>query len=172
MMKTHIVLRPSPLVSLKIDTGVLPRVTGAVGVPSGQSYLNWEKKLYLKILVCYYYLEGRADKIRLFYRRQMFYQRQMCRTVLQSVSYRAVVPNMQKTLKSQQLWRRQPSYKNNPNSHLIKDKNKHIKEKMSSPVCHGEGANENSEIPPYIHHSPTRMAIVPSADKTGFCEAD
>lgn len=44
MMKTHIVLRPSPLVSLKIDTGVLPRVTGAVGVPSGQSYLNWEKK--------------------------------------------------------------------------------------------------------------------------------
>lgn len=67
MMKTHIVLRPSPLVSLKIDTGVLPRVTGAVGVPSVQSYLNWEKKLYLKILVCYYYLEGRADKIRLFY---------------------------------------------------------------------------------------------------------
>lgn len=96
----------------------------------------------------------------------------MCRTVLQSVSYRAVVPNMQKTLKSQQLWRRQPSYKNDTNSHLIKDKNKHIKEKMSSPVCHGEGANENSEIPPYIHHSPTRTAMVPSADKTGFCESE
>lgn len=48
MMKTHIVLRPSPLVSLKIDTGVLSRVTGAVGVPSGQSYLNWEKKTVFK----------------------------------------------------------------------------------------------------------------------------
>lgn len=102
----------------------------------------------------------------------MFYQRQMCRTVLQSVSYRAVVPNMQKTLKSQQLWRRQPGYKNDPNSHLIKDKNKHIKEKMSSLVCHGEGANENIETPPYIHHSPTGTATVPNADKTGFCEAE
>lgn len=116
------------------------------------------KKLYLKILAGHYYMEGKADRIEDSSTKDMMH---IWRTCLRN---RTVFHNIQRALKTQWLSRRQPNYKND--SRILTDISSKTKVNIfvkRCPLC-VIGKVQIKTL--RYQHTPTRMARIPSADKT------